>query len=128
MNVLQQEAFHHEIALARTLIQERRYDEAFAHLERAHVLGQEHVLAHVLSHWQMLRVALRRREPKAVLGQVVRIVLWTLGSALGSVPTGNTGGTDISMFKRMPIDPELSNIMRGRRPDVSVKADGTNGT
>ena len=49
----------------------------------------------------------------AALGQTVRILLGILGSAVGVVPVGNTGGTDIGMFKRMPIDPELQNIIDG---------------
>ena len=49
----------------------------------------------------------------AALGQTVRILLGILGSAVGVVPVGNTGGTDIGMFKRMPIEPELQNIFDG---------------
>jgi hypothetical protein len=94
------------------LLRERRHDEAFAHLERAHVLGQACVRPHVIAHWLMLMVALRRREPLAAGGQIMRILLGALGSALGSVPTGNTGGSNVSMFRRMPIDPELARIMR----------------
>jgi hypothetical protein len=61
----------------------------------------------------MLKVALHRREPVAAFGQVARIVLGALGSALGSVP-GNTGGSNMSIFERMPIDAELWNIMQER--------------
>ena len=53
----------------------------------------------------------------AALGQTVRILLGILGSAVGIVPVGNTGGTDISMFKRMPIEPELQNIIDGVSPN-----------
>jgi len=53
----------------------------------------------------------------AALGQTVRILLGILGSAVGVVPVGNTGGTDISMFKRMPIEPELQNIIDGVSPN-----------
>ena len=94
------------------MLRERRHDEAFARLERAHVLGQARVRPHVIAHWLMLVVALRRREPLAAAGQIMRILLGALGSALGSVPTGNTGGSNVSMFRRMPIDPELARIMR----------------
>jgi hypothetical protein len=41
-----------------------------------------------------------------------------LGSAVGVVPVGNTGGSDVSMFKRMPIEPELQNIIDGGAPDA----------
>ena|SRR5205814_7927684 len=113
MNSVQRKAFETEIGLARVLMREKRDDEAFAHLERAHVLGQQAVLPHVLSHWLMLGVAVHRRDAAAVVGQVARVVLGALGSALGFVPTGNTGGTDVSMFAHLPIEPELSRIIDG---------------
>jgi hypothetical protein len=114
MNPRQDEAFETEIASARALMRQGEHDRAFVHLERAHVLGQQHALPHVRSHWLMLRVAVHRREPAAMLGQAARIVLGAVGSLVGSVPTGNTGGTNISMFKRLPIAPELLEIMEGR--------------
>ena len=114
MNPKQDKAFEKEIKLARALMRQNEHDQAFVHLERAHVLGQQHPLPHVLSHWLMLRVAVRRREPAAMLGQAARIVLGAVGSLVGSVPTGNTGGTNISMFKRLPIEPELLKIMEDR--------------
>ena len=115
MNRVQSTAFKQEIASARKLIGDRDYDQAFVHLERAHVLGQREVVPHVVSHWLMFRIAVHRIEPAAMLGQAARMVLGALGSAVGSVPTGNTGGTNISMFKRLPIDPELSRIIEGDR-------------
>jgi hypothetical protein len=42
--------------------------------------------------------------------------LGVAGSAVGVVPVGNTGGTDISMFKRLPIAPELQKIIDGDSP------------
>jgi hypothetical protein len=114
MNPRHDEALEKEFTLARALMRQGEHDQAFVHLERAHVLGQRHAVPHVLSHWLMLRVALHRRDPAAVLGQAARIVLGAVGSLVGSVPTGNTGGTNISMFKRLPIEPGLLEIMEGR--------------
>ena len=53
----------------------------------------------------MLGVEFRRRRVMATFGQIARIVLGMLGSTVGLVPIGNTGGTNISMFKRLPIEP-----------------------
>lgn len=114
MNPRQREAFEKEIRSARALMHQNEHGRAFVHLERAHVLGQQHAVPHVLSHWLMLRVAVHRREPAAILGQAARIVLGAVGSVVGSVPTGNTGGTNISMFKHLPIEPELMEIMEDR--------------
>ena len=101
-------AFEAEMAAAERLIQAGRLDCAMRHLERAHVLGQNYVMPHVSSHWTMFRIALKRRSLAEGWGQAVRIVLGALGSAIGIVPKGNTGGTDISMFARLPIDHELA--------------------
>ena len=104
-------AFENEIARAKALISSGEFEAGFAHLERAHVIGQAFVAPHARSHWQMLKLEIRRGHPIAALGQVVRLVLGILGSAVGKVPVGNTGGSNVSMFKRMPIAPELQDII-----------------
>jgi hypothetical protein len=114
MNAIHKKMLEEEVGLAEDLIRLGKYDDAFLHLQSAHVLGQAYIRWHVVSHWLMLKVAVRRRQPMAAAGQLARIFLGALGSALGRVPTGNTGGSDISMFKRMPIAPELSRVMEGR--------------
>lgn len=100
-------AFNQEIAHGRERISAGDLESAFRHLERAHILGQTFVGAHSKAHWLMLKLEIRRRRPTAAFGQVVRLILGVIGSAVGVVPIGNTGGTDISMFKRLPIEPEL---------------------
>ncbi|MEQ8954502.1 MAG: DUF3703 domain-containing protein [Gammaproteobacteria bacterium] len=121
MKFLQRTAFDNEISQAKQLITSGNLDEGFAHLERAHVIGQAFVAPHVKSHWLMLKVEFQRRQPAAVLGQLARIMLGALGSAVGVVPVGNTGGTNISMFKPMPIAPELQKLIDGdAQPDARV--------
>jgi hypothetical protein len=116
MNPVRRVAFDNEIAQAKELIAKGELEASFHHLERAHIIGQAFVRPHAKSHWLMLKVEFRRRRVLAVVGQVVRIVLGALGSAVGVVPVGNTGGTDISMFKRMPIEPDLQSIIDGVPP------------
>lgn len=99
--------FESEIAVARAHIAARELDAAMGHLERAHVIGQLQVWPHVLSHWLMMQVELQRGRVGAAFGQFLRIVLGAVGSALGVVPNGNTGGSDISMFQRLPVPSEL---------------------
>ncbi|MDB5839067.1 MAG: hypothetical protein JWQ23_1019 [Herminiimonas sp.] len=96
-------AFEAEMAAARHLYRKGRLSQAFGHLERAHVLGQRYVVPHMESHWSMLKIGLRRRSATQVWGQALRLFLGAVGSAVGIVPIGNTGGTDVSMFKRLPI-------------------------
>jgi hypothetical protein len=114
MNTERRLAFDREIDLGRELIAAGDLDRAFRHLERAHVIGQALVRPHAKAHWLMFTLEIRRGRLAAVFGQAVRIVLGIVGSAVGVVPVGNTGGTDISMFKRLPIAPDLQKIIDGK--------------
>mgnify|MGYP003542190904 CR=1 FL=1 len=89
---------------------------SFRHLERAHVLGQTSTVEHVRVHWRMFLWGWRRRDVRECLGQVLRILGAGTMTAVGWVPPGNTGGSDVSPFRRLPIDPELAaEIARARR-------------
>ena len=83
-------------------------DVAFSHLERAHVLGQTSTVEHVRVHWHMLLWGIRQRDVRECLGQLLRVIGAAVGTAVGLVPQGNTGGTNVNPFKRMPIPPELA--------------------
>ncbi len=100
-------AFEAEMQAAQREFRSGALSRAMRHLETAHVLGQYYVLPHVRSHWAMLQVALRRRARQDAWGQVLRILLGALGSAAGKVPRGNTGGSNVSMFRPMPIPAHL---------------------
>lgn len=84
---------------------------SFENLERAHVLSQVSTREHVRVHWQMLVWAVRRRDPREIVGQVFRIVGAATKTAVGLIPTGNTGGSNVSPFKRMPIPEDLADIL-----------------
>ncbi len=120
MNSVRRAAFHNEIIMAKRLLAKGQLEAGFAHLERAHIIGQAFVVPHATSHWLMLKVEIRRRRVVAAFGQTARIILGILGSAVGRVPVGNTGGTDISMFKRLPIEFELQQIIDGVLPGPRV--------
>ena len=79
----------------------------FYHLERAHVLGQESTYWHVKVHVLMLIWGIRNRAPKEIVGQVMRILGAATKTAVGLVPKGNTGGANVSPFKKMPVLEEL---------------------
>jgi hypothetical protein len=96
-----------ELALARNDL-----GSAFTHLEHAHVLGQWHVGPHVRAHLGMLRIGWRRRDLQEVLGQLLRIPGGAIGSAIGRVPRGNTGGSRVSAFRKMPIPPDLRDLLQ----------------
>lgn len=88
---------------------------SFAHLERAHVLGQASTREHVRVHWQMFLWAVRQRQPRELAAQLVRIVGAAVFTAAGLVPEGNTGGRNVSAFRRLPVPPELAHIIESVR-------------
>jgi hypothetical protein len=106
-----QTAFDAEMQCARRALSNDSLAEAFAHLERAHVLGQWYVRPHLIAHWSMLRIGLRRLDLREILGQLMRIPGGIIGSAIGRVPRGNTGGSRVSAFRSMPIPPDLRELL-----------------
>lgn len=84
---------------------------AFRHLERAHVLGQRSTAEHVRVHMQMLAWGLRRNGGRELSGQLARIVGAAAKTWLGLIPRGNTGGTNVSACKPMPIPEDLMNLI-----------------
>ena len=104
-----------EIAAARHLDAEGAAAASFARLERAHVLGQASTFHHVRVHRLMLTWALRHRAWKEVRGQALRIVGAATKTALGWVPAGNTGGSNVSPFKPLPILSELQRTIDAAR-------------
>lgn len=89
---------------------------AFRHLERAHVLGQASTRQHLRAHWAMLRWGWRQRDWREVRGQLLRLVGAATKTFVGLVPTGNTGGSNVSPFRLMPVPSDLqAEIDRARR-------------
>lgn len=89
----------------------KRYQESFKYLENAHVLGQESTCWHLKVHYLMFVWAIRRKDIKEVFGQLIRIIGAAALTSIKGVPTGNTGGSNVSPFKPMPIKPEHAKII-----------------
>ncbi len=107
---VEQEIFQANIARST-----KSFADEFRHLENAHVLGQASTFHHVKVHCMMLLWGIRQKNPTEVLGQVLRIIGALTKTFLGWVPAGNTGGSNISPFKPLPIAPELANKIREAR-------------
>jgi len=84
---------------------------AFTHLENAHVLGQESTYWHVKVHYLMLLWGIEQQDPKEIFGQCIRILGAALFTAIKGVPSGNTGGSNVSPIVPMPIKPEHAEII-----------------
>lgn len=91
-------------------------DRAWAHLERTHILGQARLGSHLRAHARMLRLAWAGRDPAEVAGQALRLAFTFLGHLTGRLPTGNTGRSNVSMFKPMELPEDLKALLSDRRP------------
>ena len=99
-------AFEKEMRLARDRYDHKDYTQSFAHLERAHILGQRHYIPHVRNHYWMYKVAIKKGDAREAVGQIARVIM-SIGSLIGTVPLGNTGRARISPIKPMPIPEDL---------------------
>jgi hypothetical protein len=88
---------------------------AFRHLERAHILGQNSTWLHTQTHILMMRWGWRHPSSREVAGQLFRIVGAATKTAFGLVPAGNTGGANVSPFRRMPVPRDLQTLMNAAR-------------
>ena len=97
---------------AKDLIRLRKYEEAFSLLEDAHVLGQRYILPHTIAHIYMLKIGFLQKDIKEIIGQLFRIPTGVLGSMVGILPIGNTGGSNVSPFKKMEIRDDLQKMLQ----------------
>jgi Protein of unknown function (DUF3703) len=84
--------------------------QAWYHLERAHILGQRYPLAHNKVHWKMLQFGIKIKSTKEILGQIPRLIFGGIKSFVGTVPIGNPGGANAPPLKAFPIEKELQQI------------------
>lgn len=87
------------------------HESAYRLFEDAHILGQRFTLEHTLSHWWMLRVALKTRDVHEFFGQIPRIIASLIFSKVW-VPVGNSGRTKVSAFKTMPVPNHLREFIQ----------------
>lgn len=106
------EAFEIEWRTAAQARATRDYARAYAHLERAHVLGQRRTWLHLRSHIGFLKLGWLQRDGGEVAGQLSRLVAALLFSRVW-VPEGNTGGANVDALRTMPIPADLQAILDG---------------
>jgi len=104
-------AWTEEMTAARAARGQSDTSAEWTHLERAHILSQPLAGPHVQTHAAMLEAAVRRRDPREIVGQVFRLIVAGPGSFTGKYPVGNTGGADVSAFKPMTIPDDLRDLL-----------------
>jgi hypothetical protein len=98
--------FYNQLQLAKKALKSNHFKVPFYHLENAHILGQKHLYRHTLSHYWMLIYGIKTINIKEMAGQFTRLLAAILFTNIW-VPKGNTGGSNISPIKPMPIRKEL---------------------
>jgi hypothetical protein len=72
----------------------------------------------------MLVLAVRRFDVRELAGQLMRLAVAGVGSAVGRYPRGNTGRARVSISEPMPIADDLAAILasvdRNRRAEIAV--------
>lgn len=100
--------YRQEMAAAKTATSEQL---RWYHLERAHIASQPDPWLHTCNHAAMLRAALRQRDRREAVGQVLRIVVAAPGSLTGRYPDGNTGRVAAGLTTPMPIPEDLAAVL-----------------
>jgi hypothetical protein len=87
-------------------------------LESAHVVGQMRFLPHLRVHALMLLFAWKTGDWSEVAGQIMRLLLVPFGHALGRLPIGNPGRSNISAFQPMPVRPDIAQAIALSREET----------
>jgi len=83
------------------------------HLERAHIISQPDPWLHTCNHAAMFKLAVRQRDRREALGQVLRIIVAAPASLSGRYPEGNTGRTAAGLRTPMPVPDDLRAVLAG---------------
>lgn len=105
-----QQSAQAQLQQAKQHYQAAEYQQAFAQLELAHLLGQRFLWLHLQTHWWMLKCGVRQQARAEVRGQLLRLLAVLPAYLLGWVPLGNTGGANVSALRPMPIPPEFRSL------------------
>ena len=104
--------FYAELRHCRENLSQGHLENAWNHLERAHILGQAYPWHHSYVHWEMLLFGIHIKGGKEILGQIPRLLVGGVKSFVGKIPVGNTGGANIPPLKTLPIPEELLDIFK----------------
>jgi hypothetical protein len=105
------EHYRQELKAYRSAFAQRHLQQAWRHLERAHILAQPWPREHSYVHWRMLQFGVFIKSPREVVGQIPRLLVGGVKSFVGHIPVGNTGGANVPPLKPMEIPPDLAELL-----------------
>lgn len=103
--------YQKSLSTAREQEKARNYVKSFSALERAHILGQRYLIPHIQTHLLMLRIGWKQRDLREIFGQILRLAATIPGYILGWVPKGNTGGSNVSAIRPIPLQGDLAKLL-----------------
>lgn len=110
-----EQAFYAEVKQASQARHQQKWSEAWSHLERAHILGQQQFILHVQSHWLMLKLAADQSNWTEIRGQVLRLLLTPIGHLTGRLPLGNPGSSSYPVLQPLPVPDDLQSLLSGTK-------------
>ncbi len=99
-----------ELVLYRQFFKNGQLQQAWFHLERAHIIGQSFPFEHSYAHWLMLKFGFYIKNRREILGQIPRLLVGGVKSFVGKIPLGNTGGANIPPLRPMPLPADIQQL------------------
>lgn len=110
-----EQAYQVEVKHALKARHQRNWPEAWSHLERAHILGQQRFILHMQSHWLMLKLAADQSNWIEIRGQLLRLLLTPVGHLTGRLPVGNPGSSRYPVLQTLPVPDDLQSLLSGTK-------------
>ena len=104
--------YQKELELVKENLQQENLQNAWHHLERAHIIAQKYPYEHTFVHWKMLQFGIKIKSSKEVIGQIPRLLVGGVKSFVGHIPLGNTGGANVPPLKTMEIPEDIQEILK----------------
>lgn len=93
------------------LVDARSGTDPWPTLERAHIASQPWVWSHTRVHAAMLRVALRQRDRREILGQLVRLAVAAPGTLTSRFPAGNSGRSTMPLTATADVPTDIARLL-----------------
>lgn len=103
--------YQKELEIVKDNLQQNNLQNAWLHLERAHIIAQKYPYEHTFVHWKMLQFGIKIKSSKEVVGQIPRLLVGGVKSFVGYIPIGNTGGANVPPLKTMEIPEDIKEIL-----------------
>ncbi|WP_445454971.1 DUF3703 domain-containing protein [Flavobacterium sp. HNIBRBA15423] len=104
--------YQNELEAVKDNLEQNKLQNAWYHLERAHIIAQKYPYEHTFVLWKMVQFGIKIKSAKEVMGQIPRLLVGGVKSFVGHIPVGNTGGANVPPLKTMEIPKDLKEILQ----------------